>query len=43
MAAWALARKQPALAAAFVVPVASGFIAGESLTSIFNILYTSFR
>jgi uncharacterized oligopeptide transporter (OPT) family protein len=34
VAAWALERWRPAAAALFVVPVASGLIAGESLTGV---------
>jgi len=39
MAAWALQKKKPALAAMLVVPVASGFIAGESLLGVFVGMY----
>src|SRR5262249_1718863 len=35
LAAWALERKQPRLAALFVVAASSGFIAGESLLGVF--------
>jgi uncharacterized oligopeptide transporter (OPT) family protein len=34
VAAWALARRRPVVAAFYVVPVASGLIAGESLTGV---------
>jgi uncharacterized oligopeptide transporter (OPT) family protein len=33
-AAWGFARRRPAAAAFLVVPVASGLIAGESLTGV---------
>ena len=39
LAAWALQKKKPAVAALLVVPVASGFIAGESLLGVFVGLY----
>jgi uncharacterized oligopeptide transporter (OPT) family protein len=39
MAAWALQKKKPALAALLVVPAASGFIAGESLLGVFVGIY----
>ena len=32
--AWAFARRRPVAAAFYVVPVASGLIAGESLTGV---------
>lgn len=41
VAAWLLEQKRPALAALFVVPVASGLIAGESLLGVFVALYTA--
>jgi OPT family oligopeptide transporter len=43
LAAWALQKKRPVLAAAFVVPVASGLIAGESLMGVFNAIYGAMR
>ena len=39
LAAWALQKNRPALAAMLVVPVASGFIAGESLLGVFVGIY----
>jgi len=34
LAAWALGRRDPRRAALYVIPVASGLIAGESLTGV---------
>ena len=39
IAAWAIQKKKPALAALLVVPIASGFIAGESLLGVFVGMY----
>jgi len=41
LAAWAWEKRQPALAALFVVPIASGLIAGESLLGVFVALWTA--
>lgn len=39
IAAWAIQKKKPALAALLVIPIASGFIAGESLLGVFVGMY----